>query len=256
MKIKILGAHNCETLKTRLSGVVIDEVIALDAGGLTSGLSLGALKKLGAVILSHRHYDHIRDIPALGMNLYLSKSSTDIYTTSDVIETLNNHCFTSGIYMNFSATPEDNPSLRLNEIEPMEPFSVVGYEILAVPVIHSVPTVGYQVTSPDTKSIFYTSDTGPGLADCWQQISPQLIIIEVTSSNRFDDYCAATGHLTPNLLRVEMGSFREVHNYLPDVIIVHMSPELENEIRGELELVSDELNCRITPGYEGMEISL
>ncbi|MFC1909657.1 lactamase, partial [Chloroflexota bacterium] len=95
---------------------------------------------------------------------------------------------------------------------------------MAVPVSHSTPAVGYQVTSPDGKTLFYTGDTGAGLADCWQQVSPQLLIIEVTASNEFQEVLLYKGHLTPGLLAQELESFRKIKGYLPQVITVHMSP--------------------------------
>jgi ribonuclease BN (tRNA processing enzyme) len=256
MKVKLLGAHNCETLDTRLSCVIIDDVIALDAGSLTSGLTLEDQKNLEAVVLTHRHYDHIRDIPALGMNLYLSDSSMDIYATREVTETINKHFLGSGIYKNFAAEPKGNPTLRFHDIEPLEEFRVAGCDLLAVPVRHSAPTNGCQVATPDGKAVFYTGDTGPGLEECWRHIAPQLIIIEVTSSNRFERFCADNGHLAPVLLGRELESFRKVKGYLPDVITVHMSPELEDEIQSELAGVADTLDCRIIPGDEGMEFIL
>ena len=256
MKVKLHGVHNCETLNTRLSCVIIDDVIALDAGSLTSGLTLEQQKNLEAVLLTHRHYDHIRDIPPFGMNLYLAGVNTDIYALPEVIDLINSHFFSSSIYTNFPAEPEGNPTFRFNPIAPMESFKAAGHECLAVPVQHPAPTVGYQVTSPDAKIVFYTGDTGPGLAECWKRISPQLLIIEVTASNRYEQYCADNGHLAPVLLKRELESFREVKGYLPDVITVHMSPEMESEIHPELAAVARELECTIIPGSEGMEVDL
>ena len=66
MRIRVLGAHNCETRSTRLVTLLIDDILALDAGGLTSTLTVKAQKKLKGILLTHPHYDHIRDIPALG----------------------------------------------------------------------------------------------------------------------------------------------------------------------------------------------
>ncbi len=78
MRIKLLGAHNTESLETRMSGLVIDDVLALDAGGLTSSLTLAAQQELKAVLVTHQHYDHIRDIPALAINLYASGKTIPI----------------------------------------------------------------------------------------------------------------------------------------------------------------------------------
>ena len=112
--------------------------------------------------------------------------------------------------------------------------------------------MGYQVTSPDGKAVFYTGDSGPGLTDCWQHILPQLLIVEVTASDRFKEAAGNGGHLTPTLLKQELIIFRELKGYLPRVIAVHMSPGLEAEIEAEIANVAAELNSPITLAYEGM----
>jgi ribonuclease BN (tRNA processing enzyme) len=119
-----------------------------------------------------------------------------------------------------------------------------------------VPTVGYQVTSADGKVVFYTSDTGPGLADCWQQVSPQLLIIEVTVPNSYEEFAHNSGHLTTGLLRQELESFRELKGYLPRVVLVHMNPLEEKTIEAEIAAVASSLNTEIQLGYEGMQINL
>ncbi|MFC2021474.1 MBL fold metallo-hydrolase [Chloroflexota bacterium] len=256
MNIKLLGAHNSESLDTRLSGLLIDDILVLDAGGLTSSLSQAAQKNLKAVLLTHRHYDHIRDVPALAMNFYLSGKTFHIYTTSSVLDILTNRLFDGAIYSKFLERPAENPTVRVTVVEPYKTELIEGYTVLPVSVNHSVPSVGYQVTSPDGKVLFYTGDTGPGLNDCWEQVSPQLLITELTASNRFDEFGRESLHLTPNLLKQELISFREIKGYLPRVVTVHMSPGLEEEIKAELAVVAGELNNQIEPGYEGMEISL
>ncbi|UCD08309.1 MAG: lactamase [Dehalococcoidales bacterium] len=256
MNIKILGAHNCETREYGHTCFVIDDVLAVDAGSLTSNLSIEEQKNLQAVILSHRHYDHIRDITAFGANLYYSGTSVDIYASQDVIDTLNEHFFTSGIYTNLAEKPPDNPTLRLNVIESLRIYNIEGYEITPVPVNHINLTTGFKIVSPKDKQLFYTSDTGPGLKECWENVSPNLLIIEVTENNLSGECAEKPGHLTPNLLKQELISFKEINGYLPDVVAVHMNPLMEEDITRELSLVEDELDCRITPGYEGMEIIL
>jgi cAMP phosphodiesterase len=256
MKIKILGAHNCETLEYGHTCFIVDDILAVDAGSLTPNLSMEEQNHLQAVILSHRHYDHIRDIVALGTNLYHSSTKVDIYASSDVIDTLNTHFFTSGIYRNLAEEPKDNPALRLNVVEPLQAYHIAGYEITPVPVNHFGITTGFKIVSPEKEQVFYTSDTGPGLEECWKNVSPRLLIIEVTEDNASGEDSEKSAHLTPNLLNKELVSFKEINGYLPDVITVHMSPELEDTIKVELSAVADELNCRLTPGYEGMEINL
>jgi len=256
MQIRILGAHNTESKNTGLSGLLVDDILALDAGGLTSNLSFPAQQKLKAVLITHHHYDHIRDLPALGINLSLSGETVDIYTTSTAAEIIKSHLFDGAIYPNYLEQPPRNPTLGLKIIEAGNPVKVEDYSVLAVPVSHSIPAVGYQVTSKDGKSLFYTGDTGPGLKKCWEQISPEILIIELTASNRFEVFGRDSGHLTPELLKQELIDFRQLKGYLPVVVPVHMSPGLEPEIKAEIAAVSAALDARITLGYEGMEINL
>ena len=57
MKIQILGAHNIETRETRLTSLLVDGILALDAGSLSSGLSIEDQCEVKAVLLTHRHFD-------------------------------------------------------------------------------------------------------------------------------------------------------------------------------------------------------
>ncbi len=256
MNIQVLGAHNCESQNSRLISLLIDDTIAIDAGGLTSSLPFSAQQKLRAILLTHQHYDHIRDVPAIAMNFSLQHTAINIYSTQPVYDALSTYLLDGKLYPKFLEWPEENPAIKFTIVEPYQTKQIEGYNILAVPVNHSVPTVGYQVTSPDGKIVFYTGDTGPGLTDCWERVSPQLLIIEVTAPNRYEEFGKKSGHLTPSLLKQELTIFRELKGYLPQVILVHMNPRLEKEIEAEIALLAKELNVSITLAYEGMQLNL
>jgi ribonuclease BN (tRNA processing enzyme) len=256
MNIKFLGAHNIESKNCRFVSLLIDDILAIDAGALTSGLSFPAQQKLKAVLLTHQHYDHVRDIPALGMNFFLHDNTIEIYSTHLVHEALANHLLNDNLYPDFMARPPQKPAIKFNIIEANQTAKIAGYTVLAVPVNHAVPAVGYQVTSADGKSVFYTSDTGPGLADCWRQVSPQLLIIEVTAPNRYEEFAHNSGHLTPELLLQELESFRRIKGYLPQIVLIHVNPLEEKAIETEIAAVARSLNTKIRFGDEGMQIHL
>ncbi|MEE9583661.1 MAG: MBL fold metallo-hydrolase [Dehalococcoidales bacterium] len=256
MKIEFLGAHTTESRSTRLSSLLIDDVLALDAGGLTSSLSFAGQLKIGAILLTHQHYDHIRDIPIIAMHLFLNEATVDVYSIAPVRDAISNCLLNGSLYSKFLEKPEGKPTIRFHTVEPYRAVEIEGYSVLAVPVAHSVPAVGYQVTSADGKKVFYTGDTGPGLADCWQYVSPQLLVIEVTASDRYLAFSRESQHLTPSLLREELVSFQRVRGYLPEVITVHMNPALEVEIEAELAVVARELGNLITLAYEGRQLYL
>jgi ribonuclease BN (tRNA processing enzyme) len=256
MKVRFLGAHNTESRSTKLVSLLVDDILALDAGGLTSSLPFCEQLKLRAILLSHQHYDHIRDVPLIAMNLFLNKATIDVYSILPVRDAIANCLLNDSLYPKFLEEPEGKETIKFHIVEPFHEFQIEGYSILPVPVAHAVPTVGYQVSSADGKKLLYTGDTGPGLAGCWQYVSPQLLITEVTASNRFEQFGREKGHLTPSLLKEELVDFQKVKGYLPEVITVHMNPELEAEIEAELSAVAKELGNSITLAYEGKELTL
>ena len=255
MIVKVLGAHNCETRDTRLTSLLLDDTVAIDAGGLTSSLSMGEQLNLKAVLLTHQHYDHIRDIPSLLMNLYLHNSSIDIYASQEVYQVLSGYLMNGDVYPEFFKEGPKGPAAIFIPVEPYRSYTISDYEIFTARSNHSVPTMAFQITSAEGKKVLYTGDTGPGL-EFWQQVSPHLLITEVIASNRYNSFALEKGHLTPSLLEGELKIFREVHNYLPQVAVIHLYPDLEDEIKSELNEVIKNLQHPITSGYEGMGINL
>jgi len=256
MNIRFLGAHNRESHDSRFVCLLIDDVLAIDTGCLTSSLSLEAQRQLKAILLTHQHYDHIRDVPAIAINLFFHGGTINIYSNQTVYDTISAHLLNGKVYPKFLELPETNPTVKFTVIGPHRPEQIADYNVLAVPVNHNDDAFGYQITSSDGKTIFYTGDTGVDLKDCWAYISPQLLIIEVTLPNRYQELAQETGHLTPNLLKQELVNFRELKGYLPSVVLVHMDSTLEEDIRAEIDVVANTLNAPITLAYEGMQLHL
>ena len=256
MRINVLGAHNLESKNTRLCSLLIDDVLAVDAGALTSGLSFADQKKLKAVLITHQHYDHIRDIPALAINFQEHDKTIDVYSIQQVYKTLTNHLLNNIIYPNFIERPPDKPAIRFQTLEPGKDISIEGYKVLPLNVTHAIETVGYRITSPEGKTIFYTSDTGPGLTECWERVSPDLLIIETTAPNEFEEFALRTGHLTPKLLQRELEYFRKSKGYIPMTVTVHMSPIHEKKVEAEIAAVTRNLNAEIRLGFEGMQLDI
>jgi ribonuclease BN (tRNA processing enzyme) len=256
MEIRFLGAHNRETRTTSCICFLIDKTLAIDAGGMTSNLSIPAQKTLEAILITHQHYDHIRDIPGLALNLSIQGGSVQVYSTDDVLAAIEAHLLNGKVYPKFQELPAAKPTISLKVIKPYKSEMIDGHKVLPIPVNHGDITVGYQVSDKHGNNIFYTADTGPGLSECWKHISPQLLIVDVTLPNAYEEFARETGHLTPNLLKQELIIFRELKGYLPRVIAVHMDTGLEQEIEEEISAVARDLDISITMAHEGMQIQV
>ena len=256
MQIKVLGAHNLESKNTGFCSLLIDGIIAIDAGALTSSLSFAEQQEIKAILLTHQHYDHIRDIPALAINYQEYGATIDVYSIQPVYEVMTDHLLNNVIYPNFMERPTEKPAMRFHVLEPGQTASIAGYKVLPVKVTHAIPAVGYQITATDGKKVCYTSDTGPGLTECWEKVSPDLLVVETTVSNEYEDFALKTGHLTPNLLQKELEDFRKIKGYIPRVVVVHMSPIYEKTIEAEISDTARSLNADIQLGFEGMQLDL
>ena len=79
MRLRVLGAHNMESKDTQMECHLIDGVLALDAGSLARALSFEEQRGVRAVLLSHRHFDHLRDLLPLGITLWNTGLTVDVY---------------------------------------------------------------------------------------------------------------------------------------------------------------------------------
>ena len=256
MIITFLGTHNAESRNTKLVSFLIDELLAIDAGSLTSELSFPEQEKIKAILLSHGHYDHIREVPAFAFNNF--HHTTKVFATPETLEILVSHLIDGRIYPKFSEKTSflEKPALELFPLEPFKPEDIEGYRVLPIPVNHPIDSVGFEVTSRDGKRIFYTGDTGPGLAPLWEHISPQLLIADVTFPNSSERVAKDAGHLCPEMLKRELMEFRRIKGYLPQVVLIHLSPQFEEEIKKEVAQVAKELRLSISIAGEGERLTI
>ena len=234
MQLRTLGAHNAESRHTRMESHLIDGALALDAGSLTRALTPQEQRGIRAIILSHRHYDHIKDIPTLGIAIRGHGDPVDIYGIPDTLDALKETLLSGRLFPDFTTSPSAAaPTFRLHPVEFYRPFDVLGYTATALPVPHAVPAAGFLLRSDDV-TLFYTGDTGRGLSAAWEYANPDVLLTEVTFGNANEAAARTTGHLTPALLMKVLDDFRKLHGRLPKVLVSHINPPWEDAVRAEL----------------------
>ncbi|MCS7207214.1 MAG: MBL fold metallo-hydrolase [Dehalococcoidia bacterium] len=254
MRLRFLGAHQSEAGPHRPMSILVDTTLALDAGGLTGALTLPEQARLQALLLTHRHYDHIRDIPLLGLNILERGAPLFIYGLPDTLEHLRRYLLDGTLYVDFSRRPSpEAPLVRLVPVEPLHPFSLQGYQVRAVPVPHSVPSVGWELTTPEGKVVFYTGDCGPQVSTAWEHTRPDLLVIETTMPDRLLGRATAAGHLTPSTMAQAVEALLRRRDTPLRLVVAHINPGVRDEVIREVHQRLGPLGITFHIGVEGWQ---
>lgn len=234
MKLRVLGCSGAELPDFRPPAFLLDDQLLLDAGTIGSVLSEEEQWEIHTIFITHSHLDHIRSIPALADNIIINNQphSVSIQGTADVIAALRNHLFNNIIWPDFTRIPTaENPALKFKTINPYQTYTVGEYSITAIPVNHTVPTVGYQVKSHG-RTLVYTGDTGP-TEEIWEYCSgADALIVEVSFPDSMKTLALLTKHLTASMLMEELAKIP----ILPKrILITHPKPQYYDCILKEVE---------------------
>jgi 3',5'-cyclic-nucleotide phosphodiesterase len=235
MELRVVGCHGGETTTHRTTAFVLDERLALDAGSLTSGLELKAQFSLEACLVSHAHLDHIRDLATIADNRCQAKCEPLIVASNAAtIRALKKHFFNNLIWPNFAEIPSPkNPTIRYVEVKPERPIDIAGYQVISVPVDHTIDTSGFIVDGGDA-AIGFSGDTGP-TDRLWKKLKAQknlkALLMEVSFPNREQKLATVSGHHTPKTLLTDLKKYGKPED-LP-TLLYHIKPAFQSEVEQE-----------------------
>ena len=258
MDIKILGAYKLESLDTRHTCFLIDGVLGVDAGSLAAALPIEEQARIEAILISHKHFDHIRDLPTLGLATLGGELPIHLYSLRETLNEIHTHLFNEEIWPDLTrplAGPP--PRFEFHDLEPGKVIGVLTYQVTPITVDHPVPCTGFVIESPTGSTMAYTGDTG-GVLQPFLTDFPGLdvMFVDVSFPNHMAELAASTGHLTPKKLQEELASIQPAGGKWPKILAVHMNPADKDELASELDIVSQELGIDLSPGIEGMTISI
>ena len=239
MQLRVLGCHGGETPKHRTSSFLVGDGLAIDAGAITSMLSLDEQERIRSVLVSHPHMDHVRDLATLADNRCQQGGSTlDIVGVPATIDALRKHFFNDIIWPDFTRIDaKDGPTVRFIEVQPNEVTDVDGYEVTPIMVNHTVDTSAF-IIRQNAASIVYGGDTGP-TDELWTRINAlddlQALMIEVSFPNDEADLAHGSRHLTPETLASELGKLEQSEE-LP-ILLYHIKPTFEARVLRDLAQV-------------------
>jgi ribonuclease BN (tRNA processing enzyme) len=241
MRLKVLGAYGSSDATHNLTGYLIDDRIAVDAGTLTSKLSFVQQARVEAVFITHAHADHIRDLPHLIQNRFTQNAPPLVIVASkDVMEQLRNHVFNGQVWPDFEQfiSPETGkPAVQYRALAPGRKWTLNGVGFTAVKVTHSVVAAGVILELGD-QAIAFTGDTGP-TKEFWKKANatPGLvsIITEASFPNDYHQLAVDSGHLSPELFAKEL---TKIEADVP-VYASHRKIPFEAKIESEIKNIRD-----------------
>lgn len=235
MKVRVLGCSGgIGGHHLRTTSMLVDRDILIDAGTGVGDLSLDELAAIDHVFLTHSHLDHIAALPLMVDSVADRRNvPLIVYAIPETLTALRRHIFNWQIWPDFSEIPSrEAPALQYREIAVGEAVLLNGRKIAALPVEHSIPSVGYLLDSGQASLAFSGDMTSSDRF--WQALNGvatlRYLLIETAFSNREIRLAELSRHLCPSLLATEL---KKLHRR-PEVWISHLKP-------GEFELTMSEI---------------
>lgn len=256
MKLRVLGCSGGIGGRTqRTTALLIDHDILIDAGTGVGDLEYEDLLKIDHIFVTHAHLDHVAMIPLLVDTVGEARSMPIVvHGAPETLRILRSHIFNWLIWPDFSSIPDrHNPFLRFQEMRVNETTKLGnGRHIRALPALHTVPAVAYQVCGAGGSLVFSgdTTYSEPLIAAINEIPDLRYLIVETAFPDALHDLAIASRHLCPSLLAV----FLERIKSNPEVWITHLKPS-----RAETTLDEILSYCgRFAPKalYNGLELSL
>jgi len=241
VEIRVLGSFGSRLPGIYTSSLLINGSLLLDAGTVTSSLTLEEQTAVDDVLLTHAHLDHMVDLAFLVDNvLTLRDRPLRVWAPQPVLATLRHHLFNDEVWPDFTRLPEvAAPALELVPLPDSGHVEVAGLQVRWARTRHPVVTAGYCLQQGAT-AVLFSGDTA-STEEIWELgrscDSLCSAFIETSFPNRLQSLAEASGHLTPAMLAGELKKFDR-----PDVPvkIFHIKPQFLEEVVAELEALGEQ----------------
>ena len=232
MQLRVVGCHGGETPKHRTCAFLLDERLAIDAGSLTSGLDLPLQYKLEAVLVSHSHLDHVRDLATIADNrAQYGCPPLQVVGTKTTLDVLRKHFFNDLLWPDFAAIPsKKEPTIAYKALKPEVRVEVAGFGVKAVAVSHTIDTSAF-IVDKDGAAVAYSGDTGP-TERLWTVLNEEkdlrALLMEVSFPNEQQRIATLSGHHTPQTLVKDLEKYVRPKD-LP-TLLYHIKPAFQREV--------------------------
>ena len=236
MKVRVLGCSGAIAQECRTTSFLIDDDVLVDAGTGVGDLTIEQMSRIDNVLLTHSHLDHVAALPLM-LDTVASQRKTPlkVYALAGTIEALRAHIFNDIIWPDFTRIPSvDNPFVRFYEIKQGQTLQFTNKAVEVMPAVHTVPAVGYAITSGDGCWVF-SGDTERNPA-FWKRVNElrvAMLVIETAFSNREKELAQRSLHLSPETLAMELDCIAKDKRF--PIYITHTKPTETEMIMSEIQ---------------------
>jgi ribonuclease BN (tRNA processing enzyme) len=235
MKIQVLGGFGGESIDCRMTSLLINDRVALDAGSLAQALAVDEQVKVHSIVLSHSHMDHTNSLPFFIENVYgKSNGAIRIHSSPATIYAIRKYLFNNATWPDFTRLPNHLlPAVQFEELADEVPLELDGVSFTPISVDHLVPTHGFLLRQ-GRSAVLWSSDTGP-TTRFWEVANqtPDLkaLCIEVSFDNALQEIADVSLHLTPRTLEREL---EKLERKVP-ILLHHLKPPCIAKICAEVQ---------------------
>jgi cAMP phosphodiesterase len=218
-----------------LSSAVINDTLAIDAGGIGFWGPASDQARIRQIFLTHSHIDHVASLPIFLENVYQGlPDCVTVHGSNHVLDCLRRDVFNNRLWPDFLALSEgEHKFLSLEPMEAGQTRSVEGLRITAVAINHVVPTVAY-IVSDERTTVAFVSDTGP-TEEVWQRLNalPRLdaVFLECSFPNSLTWLAELSKHLAPALFAIEVRKLTRPAR----IIAVHIKSRFRDQTITDLQ---------------------
>ena len=251
MKVRVLGCSGAIAKDCRTTSFLLDADMLIDAGTGVGDLTLDEMRSIDHVFLTHSHLDHVAALPLMVDAIAAQrKTPLQIHALAGTIAALKAHVFNNVIWPDFSVIPSSStPFIQFNEISCGQVSHINGKAVEALPAVHTVPAVGYAVSSGGPCWVF-TGDTERNAA-FWQrfnQLDVAMLVIETAFSNREKELARRSLHLSPVALSDELACIANPKPF--PIYITHTKPSETELIMAEIADFDGKLPTNGGPAHD------
>jgi cAMP phosphodiesterase len=243
MQIRVLGCSGSIAAGSRTTSYLVDHDVLIDAGTGVGDLTLDELARIDHILVTHSHLDHVLSIGLLADSVARRRPAgrpIRVHALVPTLEALRKHIFNGVIWPDFTRLPSaEQPMLEFVPFTIGEQLSLGTRRIEVLPAVHTVPAVGFALSSAQSSAgaWVFTGDTGPNPA-LWQRLTGMKIahlVIETAFSDEEQQLARISSHLCPTTLARELARLEgEI-----DVHITHIKP---GEVKGVMGQIADHEN--------------